>query len=63
MNPFTCIFQGFCLESFVVVFKTFQNTYFPEHLSIVASVCVETVLSKLLRLLFKDVLLENHNRK
>ena len=28
-----------------------------------ASVCVETVLSKLLRLLFKDALLRNHNRK
>ena len=28
-----------------------------------ASVCVETVLSKLLRLLFKDVLLRNSNKK
>ena len=28
-----------------------------------ASICVETVLSKLLRLLFKDVLLRNQNRK
>ena len=65
MNPFICIFQGFCLrfKSFTVIFKTSQKTYFPEHLSMAASVCVETVLSKLLRLLFKDVLLRNHNRK
>ena len=58
MNTFACIFQGFCLDfkSFAV-FKTFQNTYFPEHLSMAASACVETILSKLLRLLFKDVLL------
>ena len=65
MNPFICIFQEFCLDfkSFAVVFKTFRNAYFPEHLSMAASVCVETVLSKLLRLLFKDVLLRNHNRK
>ena len=60
MNPFTCIFQGFCLDfqSFAVIFKTF-----PEHLSMTTSVCVETVLSKLLRLLFKDVFLGNHNSK
>ena len=65
MNPFTCIFQGFCLNFkwFAVVSKTFQNTYFPEQLSMAASVCVETVRLKLLRLLFKDMLLRNHNRK
>ena len=36
--------------------------FFPEHLPR-TSVCVETVLSKLLRLLFKDTLLRNNNRK
>ena len=62
MNPFACIFQRFCQDfrSFAVVFKTFQNIYFPEHLPMAASVCVETVFSKLPRLLFKDVLLGNH---
>ena len=62
---FSCIFQEFCLDfkRFPVVFKTFQDTFFPEHLSMAASVCVETVLLKLLRLLFKDVLLRNRNRK
>ena len=42
-------FQGFCLDfqSFAVAFKPFQNTYFPEHLSVAASVCVEIVLLKL----------------
>ena len=50
-------------RSFAVVFKTFQNTYFPEHSSIAASVCVGIVLLKLWRLLFKDVLLRNHSRK
>ena len=61
MHPLTCIFQGFCLDfkSFAVVFKTFQNTYFPEHLSMAVSLCMETVLSKLLRLWFKDELLRN----
>ena len=65
MNPFTYIFQGFCIDfkSFAVVFKTFQDTYFPEHLSMAASVYVETVLSKLLRPLFQDILLRNHDRK
>ena len=65
MKPLICIFQGFCLDfkSFAVAFKTFQNIYFPEHLSMATSVCVITVLSKLLRLLLKDVLLRNHNRK
>ena len=32
-------------------------------LSIAASVCVETIISELLILLFKDVPLRNHNRK
>ena len=52
MNPFICIFQGFCLDfkSFAVVFKTLQNTYCLEHLPMAASLCVETVLLKLLRL-------------
>ena len=65
VNPFTWIFQGFCLDfkSFAVVFKIFHNTYFPEHFSIAVSVCVKAILSKLLRLLFKDVLLINHNRR
>ena len=66
MNPFhVFLFQGFCsdFESFAAVFKTFHSTYFPQHYSMTASVCVETVLSKLLRLLFKDALLRNHNRK
>ena len=65
INSFTFIFHGFCidLKSFAVAFKTFQNTYFWEHLSMAVSVCVETVLSKLVRLLFKDVLLRNDNRK
>ena len=64
-ESFTCIFQVFCLrfKSFAENLKTSQKTYFPEHLSMAPSVCVETVLSKLLRLLFKDVLLRNHNRK
>ena len=43
--------------------KTSQNTYLPEHLSMAASVCVETTLSKLLRVFFKDVLVRNQNRK
>ena len=43
--------------------KTLQNTYLPEHLSMAASACVETTLSKLLRLFFKDVLVRNQNRK
>ena len=49
MNLFTCTFQGFCpdFKSFVVVFKTFQSTYFPEHLFMAASVCVETVLLRI----------------
>lgn len=65
MNHLTCIFQGFSLDfkSFDVVFKTFQSTCFPEHLSVAASACVETVLSKLPRLSFKNVFLKNHNRK
>ena len=59
MSPFTCIFQGSCLDfkSFAIVFETFQNTHFTEHLSMAASACVETALSKLLRLLFKVMLL------
>ena len=48
--------------SFAVVFKTFQSVYFPEHISMTASVSVETVFLKVLRL-FKKVLLRNHNRK
>ena len=42
-------FQGFCLDfqSFAVAYKPFQNTYFPEHLSMAASVCVEIGLLKL----------------
>ena len=65
INPFTFIFQEFCLDfkSLTVILKAFQSTYFREHLSMAASVCVETLLSKLLRLLFKDVLLRTHNRK
>ena len=65
VNPFTWIFQGFCLDfkSFAVVFKIFQNTYFPEQLSMTVSVCVEAIFSTLLRLLFKDVLLINHDRR
>ena len=61
MNPFTCIFQTFCLDfkSFAAIFKTFQNTYFPEHLSMAASVSVETGLSKLLRLLLKNEKIKN----
>ena len=43
--------------------KTLQNTYLPEHLSMAASACVETTLSKLLRVFFKDVLVRNQNRK
>ena len=44
MNPFTWIFQISCLDFqwFAVVFKTFQNMYFTEHLSMDASDCVET---------------------
>ena len=43
--------------------KTLQYTYLPEHLSMAASACVETTLSKLLRVFFKDVLVRNQNRK
>ena len=54
-------------SSFFLDFKSFtvfsRTPIFSEHLSIAASVCKETVLSKLLRLLFKDVLFRNHDRK
>ena len=43
--------------------RTLQNTYLPEHLPMAASACVETTLSKLLRVFFKDVLVRNQNRK
>ena len=50
------------LNHLLLFLKQSFKIFFPEHLSR-TSVCVETVLSKLLRLLFKDALLRNHNRK